>query len=439
MNLSQAEIDAMMKGTPPEAPAAPANGMSQAEIDAMLNGSAPAAPAESSGGMSQAEIDAMMGGGASEPPAMPNVSELLTPVEIDTLGEVGNICMGAVATTMYTLLDRRVEITTPEVSVGTVGQVFSEFERPFVVVDVEYVEGISGKNILILTEYDAALITDVLMGGDGTVEEPIELSELHMSAINEIMNQMIAASATALSQLIYIPVNISTPQSVRMSNEDDFNVGSMDPSETIIRVNFSMEIEGLLSSRLIQLMAYDQGKQLSALLGDLHTTKPQKAQSAQPSPEPAPAPAPPPPPPAAAAPPPAAPMAAAQVQQAPPPATPQMASGFDRTPQPVPGELVDVRPMQFESFDKDKGEKAAPSSGGIGVVSNIPLVVSAELGTTSKNLSEVLEFKPGMVITLNKAAGDPVDIMVNGKFVARGEVVVIDDNYGIRITDLPSK
>jgi flagellar motor switch protein FliN/FliY len=113
-------------------------------------------------------------------------------------------------------------------------------------------------------------------------------------------------------------------------------------------------------------------------------------------------------------------------------------AGFEPPQAPVPGELVDVRPLKFESFDKEKGEKQNQYPA-VNVINNIPLVVSAELGTTQKNLSEVLAFKPGISIILDKAAGDPVEIMVNGKFVARGEVVVIDDNYGIRITDLPNK
>ena len=356
--------------------------LSQADIDAMLPGKGGAVDSESSDSV-LADYQETLGKGYGT----------LTAVEIDTLGEVGNICMGSVATTMYTLLDRPVEITTPRVSVLTTRDILSMYQTPLVVVEVEYTEGILGKNLLLLKEQDAAMITDVLMGGDGTVTEPIELSELHMSAINEIMNQMIGASATALSQVIGSPVNISTPESRHMKLATDASDVLATDDELIV-ITFDMEIEGLLKSQLVQMMPYEQGRAMSAMLVAQSekamaeaTTVPAPAPAAAPVPAPAPA---------APAPAPVAPAAAQPVQA---PLAPYLPGGFD-------------------------------------MVHDIPVRVSVELGKTKKEIGEILDFDMGTVVVLDKTAGDPVEILVNGKLVAQGEVVVIDENYGVRITAL---
>ena len=345
-----------------------------------------------------------------------SVNKALTDEEIDTLGEVGNICMGAAATAMYRLLDHRVDITAPRVAVLPIDEMLARFPVPIVLVEVEYVEGIIGRNILLLDDSDAALITDILMGGEGVVEEPVELTELHMSAMNEIMNQMIGSSATVLSQVVGLVVNISTPMSYHMRLADD--IAKLGNSDLVIVITFDMEIDSLLSSRLVQIMPYDVGRELSAML-----TKNVMQNLTKPVPMPKPAPD------------------FSSARTAPPyvpPKKPQRPalSGFDRPVLPVPGDLVDVRPLHFQSFDKnDKATETVPS--GIDSIFNIPLTVAAELGTTTKNLNEVLNFQPGVVFMLEKSAGDPVEILVNGKRIARGEVVIIDDNYGVRITELP--
>ena len=344
-----------------------------------------------------------------------SVNGSLTAEEIDTLGEVGNICMGAAATAMYRLLDHRVVITAPRVAVLPIDEMLARFPVPIVLVEVEYVEGITGRNMLLLEDSDAALITDILMGGEGVVEEP-ELTELHMSAMNEIMNQMIGSSATVLSQVVGLVVNISTPMSYHMRLADD--ITKLGNSDRVIVITFDMEIDSLLSSRLVQIMPYDVGRTLSETL-----TKNVMQNLTPPVPVPKPAPD------------------FSSVRTTPPyvppikPPRPAL-SGFDRPVLPVPGDLVDVRPLHFQSFDEnDKAAEASPS--GIDSIFNIPLTVAAELGTTTKNLNEVLNFQPGVVFMLEKSAGDPVEILVNGKRIARGEVVIIDNNYGVRITELP--
>lgn len=342
-----------------------------------------------------------------------NVNDYLTPEEVDLLGEIGNMCMGAVATTMYSLLDRRVSITTPRVNVFSTYEVLHSYQTPFVIVDVRYIEGIEGKNVLLLKETDAMMITDLLMGGDGTVEEGAKLGELQMSAISEIMNQMIGASATSLSNILSRPVNISPPVSEWIEANSDVS-DRLDASELVVKISFDMEIEGLLKSQLLQLMPYQlgrdvAGKMMEAQRIDTAAVAAEKSSVVPPPPPPPPpAPIPPPPP---------------TMPQAPPIASTQQAR------------LVDVSPVTYPSFDSQKSEDAQ-SKKSLDLVADIPLQVSVELGKTKKTVSDVLEFGIGTIVVLDKIAGEHVEVLVNGKLIAAGEVVVIDENYGVRITDI---
>jgi len=494
MNLSQDEIEAMMAGNAGggDAPVATADEdtsgdiMSPEAIAAMLDATEDSSPAEDlpdtsadsgSGGdmMTPEDIAAMLesaGTETTEAPAedseeapsegvaedplasIPELEGMLTHEEVDILGEIGNISMGAVATTMYTLLDRRVDITTPRVRVFNAKDVLSVYKVPFVVATIEYTQGISGTNLLVLKIEDAALITDLLMGGDGTVEEPIELTEMHLSAMSEIMNQMMGASSTSLAKLLGTPIDIAPPKSSTVEAGFDVTtlLGGMD---MVTKISFDMEIEGLLKSELIQLVPYDVSRQfakqfMEAGVGEPPASAAPAPAAAAPAPAPAPAAAPPPAPAAAAPPPEAAPPQPVQPYPQQPPMDPYAQQPYPPQPyppQPYPpqqypqqypmggpgGRVVDVHPMQFQAFDQ-QGVAGEPKS--IDLVYNIPLQVSVELGRAKKEISEILEFNLGTIIVLDKIAGDPVEIVVNGKMIARGEVVVIDDNYGVRITDI---
>jgi len=396
---------------------------------------------------------------------VPELEGMLTEEEVDVLGEIGNISMGAVATTMYTLLDRRVSITTPRVRVFESKDVLSVYQVPFVVATIEYTLGITGTNLLVLKIEDAALITDLLMGGDGTVEEPIELNEMHLSAMSEIMNQMMGASSTSLAKLLGTPIDIAPPRSSTV--EAGFDVSSLlGDMDKVTKISFDMEIEGLLKSELIQLVPYDVSRGFAKQFmeaGAVETSAPAPAAPppAAAAPPPAAAAAAPPPPMAAAPPPPPPQEAAAPPPMQPYPQQPPMGDPYAQAPYPQapypqpypqapypqpyppvpyqqppmagPGRVVDVHPMQFQAFD---GHGPAGETKGIDLVYNIPLQVSVELGRAKKEISEILEFSLGTIVVLDKIAGDPVEIIANGKLIARGEVVVIDDNYGVRITDI---
>lgn len=387
--------------------------------------------------LSQEEIDALLGGTAAqssdtaqETGPVPEEADLsgfedaslilredrslyLTDEEADALGEIGNICMGTSATTMHTLLGRKVTITTPDVAVYRAENVLAPYKSPFVVVSVEYVEGLYGKNLLILQDYAAALITDLLMGGDGNVDKnAIELGELHMSAMSEIMNQMVGAAATAMSSMMGSPVNISPPIATSVGVGE--NVGQfLDGTDMVIKISFDMEIEGLLKSKLMQLMTIETGKMLVDSLMHMGETAPaeQRAPASQPAP-------------AAAAPAPVAPVTAAPAAKAAAkPATP-----------PQPRRVTEVKPVALESFDEPP--TGAGDEVDLDLINDIPLQVTVELGKTKKNLSDILNFGHGSIIVLDKLAGELVDVIVGGKRIARGEVVIIDENYGVRITEI---
>ncbi len=409
--------------------------------------------------MSQEEIEALLSMGNSEPtvPAPASASAdmdtqaLITDTEKDTLGEVGNICMGTAATTMYTLLGHRVDITTPRVSVYRPEDLLREYAAPYIAVEVQYTEGVLGNNLLLLREYDAAVITDLMMGGDGKVEMPIELSELHLSAISEVMNQMVGSSATSLSEMLHSVVNISPPTAQLVDLAATPHIDTLDKIEVIIKISFQMEIEGLLNSELMQIMPLEFGKQLVQRLieGPSDDAPPLVPPPAPPKPA-----APPPPPPPPQAPPAAPPIAPPAMDYgAPPPmeygappgygAPPAGYGGYGYPPPPQqapaygypPPPSVSVQPVQYQSFDYP----ATPPGGqNIGLIIDVPLQVTVELGKTKKSIKEVLEFGVGSIIVLDKLAGDLVDVMVNGKLIAKGEVVVIDENYGVRINEIIS-
>ncbi|MDR0951747.1 MAG: flagellar motor switch phosphatase FliY [Oscillospiraceae bacterium] len=401
--------------------------------------------------LSQEEIDALMNGTAQETDSTPEPEPIpddfvLGPVEIDILGEVGNMCMGAVATTMYTLLDRPVSITTPKVTTARKSEVLAEYDTPFVVAQVNYTEGVSGSNLLILKESDAALITDLLMGGDGNIEEPVVLDEMHMSAVSEVMNQMMGASATALSKLLGAAVNISTPQTEGISQDDDMS-GFLEQEDIVVKISFDMVIEDLLQSELLQLMPFGLAKSLSDSLIPPEPEEPLNPPEpeAYAAPPPPPAPPPPqyaPPPEAYAAPPPygvppeaystpsqyASPPYGVPPMYAPPPPM------YAPPPPPQNAPLVNVHNAQYPSFDQPAAPTGAVS--GMNLIHDIQLNVTVELGRTKREINDILKFGMGTIVVLDKTVGDPVEVFVNGKLLARGEVVVIEDSYGVRITEI---
>ena len=417
-NLTQEQIDAMLNGTalPADDDSAAPNGeVDISAYNSSASGQDDAVPAAGSVRTSVTTAEADMERMEQELESLDKSSQYLSPEEIDILGEMGNISMGAAATTMYTLLGRRVTITTPKVFVYTSDEVLSVYNIPFLVVTVEYSKGMEGKNLLILKETDSALITDLLMGGDGNIDfENTELDEMHLSAMNEIMNQMIGASSTSLSTVLGHAIDITPPSAMCVGRDTDISE-MLDGSQLVIKVSFDMEIEGLLKSKLMQLMPIEAGKKLAQAL--LQSMSPQKSEDVRPQ--------------------------AAKAEQAGggEPAAPAMqpevkaAAPQERLMQ-EEAQPVRVKPFSYQAFDEEEAKEAAAANPVIDLISDIPLQVAVELGKTKKSINDILNMGIGSVIVLDKMAGELVEVVVNGKHIARGEVVVIDENYGVRITDI---
>ena len=366
--------------------------------------------------LSQEEIDALLRNEAA-PAAAPASANLLSDVEIDALGEIGNISMGSAATTMSVLLSRRVEITTPRVSIGRLEEMRKEYPMPYIIVEVRFTEGINGTNLLAMKEKDAAIIADLMMGNDGS-NPPEDMSELYMSAVAEAMNQMMGATATSLSSIFKNRVDLAPPK-VRLIDlaGNDNITDSVKDGESLARIAFRMVVEGLIDSEIMLILPLGVARDM--VDGLLH--------SSAPAPTPAPQPAKP-----AAAPQPT-PMAAAPAAAQPMYVTPPLQQRAPATM--AMDQNVLVQPAQFAPL---KQTVLNVGDSDIGMIMDVPLQVTVELGRTRKLIREILELAPGSVLELDKLAGEPVDILVNGKIVAKGEVVVIDENFGVRITGIVS-
>lgn len=380
--------------------------------------------------ISQEEIDALLSGGAvSEPPAEETAADSsstddagITDMERDALGEIGNISMGGAATTLSVLLGRKVSITTPTVSVSNLRTLKEKYPLPFLVVEVGYSIGIEGNNVLCIQAKDAAIIADLMMGNDGTNPDE-ELSELHMSAVSECMNQMMGSVATSLSSMFSKKVDI-TPPVVTLVDFGTEEVVSklLDKVDPIIQASFRMEVDGLIDSEIMQLLPLDVAKDMvNALMNQSADVDNEEEEIVA-------ATAPPPPP--AAAPPPAAPAVPAAA------AAPPANYGYGAPPmQPHVASNVPVQSAQFTPLSSTPVQV---NDANIGLILDVPLQVNVELGRTKKSIKDILDLTKGSIVELDKLAGEPVDIMVNGKYLAKGEVVVIDENFGVRITEIVS-
>lgn len=382
------------------------------------------------GMLSQEEINALLNGlGSNDQETVE--TDHLTEAEKDAIGEISNISMGTAATTLFSLVNRRVVITTPVVEYATWQEIADSYDKPCVFIQIYYADGLDGNNILILKEKDAKVITDLMMGGDGTNTDG-ELSELHLSAMSEAMNQMMGSAATSVSSMLEKRVNISPPTATivdmdeKISGQDiaTFLKGSF------VKVSFNMIIGDLVDSVLMQLYPIDFARNLyqefisvNSLDTEEHATPPMAKQNDN-------------------------------SQQKPPPDMQHQSTSlgnmsYDNRPdmmqatQPYinqnapnmqPVRDVNVQSAQFAPFSQMVTHMVAPEN--IDLLMDVPLEVTVELGRTSKSIKEILDFGPGTIIELNRLAGEPIDVLVNGKFVAKGEVVVMEEAFGIRVTEI---
>lgn len=417
--------------------------ISQEEIDALLNGGSIPTADSAPAGESEAASEAAAAPAAASPDSSSSqLDDVLTDMEKDALGEIGNISMGSAATTLSVLLGHKVSITTPSVSVATMGIIQQQYPMPYLIVEVGYTIGIEGNNVLAIQAQDAAIIADLMMGGDGTNPDT-EINEIAMSAVGESMNQMMGTVATSLSTMFNKKIDISPPKVnlIDFGSEDKVTelVGRDEP---VVRTSFRMEVDGLIDSEIMQILPVTVAKEMVEALTGGSNNEPETAPPAPapvpPAPEPTPAPA----PQAQMTPPVQAPSP--QVQMAPPVqapapqaqmAPPVQAPAMGYAMQPHVAQNVPVQSAQFTPLNT---QPVQINDANIGLILDVPLSVTVELGQTKKSIKDILELTNGSIVELDKLAGEPVDIKVNGQFLAKGEVVVIDENFGVRITEIAS-
>lgn len=383
------------------------------------------------GMLSQEEINALLNGGDSAGAG----EESLNDIEKDAIGEISNICMGTAATTLSQLVNAKVDITTPTVSIMSMQELSSLYGRPCVFIQISYIEGLEGSNVLILVEDDVKVITDLMMGGDGS-NVADELSELHLSAISEAMNQMMGSASTSLSSMLEKKVDISPPVASLIDLNDTVDVQVDFLSGKFAVVSFRMEIGDLVDSQIMQLYPLDLAKELyNKFTGGeaVSAPEPTSAQSVQQEAQPQQ---------------PAMEQQSQMTSQQPQQQMGQQSQVMPQQPmmgqqpqqqmgQPVymmPTPDVNIQPAQFQAFMPTVNPAIQQEN--IDLIMDVPLEVTVELGRTTKSIKEILDFTPGTIIELNKLAGEPIDVLVNGKFVAKGEVVVIEENFGIRVTEI---
>lgn len=376
--------------------------------------------------LSQEEIDALLKGTTSQ---VEEDNGDLSNDEKDALGEVGNISMGTSATTLFTLLGQKVTITTPKVSITTLDELSNDYAIPCVAVRIKYKEGIEGFNLLILNEKDVKIITDLMMGGDGQNVSQ-DLTDIHLSAIGEAMNQMIGSSCTSLSEIFNTKIDILPPEAfaVDLASKNYDNM-SLSGNQKIVKIAFNMTVGNLIDSEIMQIIPIEFAKKLvSPLLNMGNNSVHEQANVNILSEE----------------------NNAKYVSNETSTQQPQNSSRpnnsnkdnynnnakdiDNRMNSNVNNDPVNVKPLQFESFDDANDSYNSYSD--IGLIKDVPLGITVELGRSVKQISEILDFGPGTVIELNRLVGEPLDILVNGKQIAKGEVVVVDENYGIRITEI---
>ncbi|NLL69642.1 MAG: flagellar motor switch phosphatase FliY [Epulopiscium sp.] len=372
--------------------------------------------------LSQAEIDALLGNtdDTEEQETLSVPEEDLTEEQKDALGEIGNISMGTAATTLFTLVNQKVTITTPKVQVTTWEKLSRSYKRPCVAIKVEYKEGLKGANLLVLREEDVKIITDLMMGGDGS-NLPDELSELHLSAISEAMNQMVGSASTSMSSILNQTIDIMPPDAFVLDltqeiDENDVGFGQ----GGFVQISFKMEVGQLIDSEIMQLLPIDFAKNLFNNLIQAQSYEQEVTKEVQAIPV-------------------QEPKVSPVKMEEPPVMSKSVQQSYQQemksyaTPTASPQQPVNVQPVQFQNFDMPS---FVPHKENINLIMDVPLEVTVELGRSHKTIKEILEFSPGTIVELDKVAGEPVDILVNGKFIAKGEVVVIDENFGIRITDI---
>ena len=397
------------------------DGLSQAEIDALMNGGSAAAEddikeekvEEKTEEQSEAEIEKE----AVEDAALEVDDDIIAGMDeqarMDLIGEVGNISMSQAATTLSSILNHRVSITTPRVTKIRFSSLMEGIKTPKVATTVEYKEGVIGTNLMLLQVRDASIIADLMMGGPGNAKEDAEFGDLELSAVAEAMNQMIGSASTSMATMINCKVDILPPKVKLWGEPDNISYDGIDPDSIVYRISFNLEVDGLIESEIMQIFTKEMVNDIAAvMMADKATVVNDREVPAEEQPAPA----------------------ADPIPQSQPQTQPQTQVAPQPAPQPKQPP-VEVSQPSFQTLDGH----AQVEGDNLDLLMDIPLNLSVVLGTSKKSVREILSFNTGSVIELDKLTDEPLDILLNGKLIAQGEVVVINDNFGVRITNILSQ
>ncbi|MFC7320455.1 flagellar motor switch phosphatase FliY [Halobacillus campisalis] len=370
--------------------------------------------------LSQDEIDALLNGGGEDEKKeksaeSSDVEKYISTLEEDALGEIGNISFGSSATALSSLLNQKVEITTPAISTIKRSQLTDEFPKPHVAVNVNYTDGFSGENLLVIKSADAAIIADLMLGGDG--QSPTEeLNDIHLSAVQEAMNQMMGSAATSLSTVFNKKIDITPPTINVLNLVENKGTEQIPEDEVLIKVSFKLRVGSLIDSNIMQLLPIPFARCLVDELLNPPEDDPMLSREEKAS-EP-------------------------EIEE-PMKSNEQEKDKFEKKPELLGGaggqglNNSNVQNAQFSDFEHVQLNTNEQHN--LDMLMDIPLKVTVELGRTKRTIKEILELTSGSVVELDKLAGEPVDIHVNEKLMAKGEVVVIDENFGVRVTDILSQ
>lgn len=366
--------------------------------------------------LSQNDIDQLLSGNFIKPNAAEDSGELeyINETEADALGEIGNISMGASATTLSMLLGHKVEITTPKVrEYGRIEDLF-EISKDCVTIEIQYKEGIDGSTIFALNIEDTAIIADLMMGGDGKIKDP-EIGELQLSAVGEAMNQMIGSAAVSMSSMFNTSINITPPIVKLQKTGQKLDLLDEIFGVPIVAVSFSLKVGDIIDSEIMQLMSLSSAQnQVSRLMSSMNEVIEEVSSNAASAQQ----------------------TSQSQGYSAPPPMNVETISAASSISE-IHQKPVTVQPVQFASFDESPNVYGEANKN-LDLVMDVKLKLTVELGKTELPIKKVLELTRGSVIELDKVAGEPVELLANGKLIAKGEVVVIEDNFGLRITSIIS-
>ncbi|MDZ5781819.1 flagellar motor switch phosphatase FliY [Marinococcus luteus] len=331
------------------------------------------------------------------------LEHLLSTEEKDTLGEIGNISFSSAATALSSLLNQKVSITIPGVKAVSTKMVEKSFPRPHVAVNVEYTEGFEGTNLFVISMTDASIIANLMMGGDGQVDEAAGIDEMQQSAVQEAMNQMMGSASTSMSTIFNKRVDISPPGVNIMNLEEEESARYIPDEDTVVQIAFRIQIGELMDSYIMQLIPLGFAKKMVEELLGASTEAPQPESKHQPAPEPS------------------------ERQEA----EPQRTRAQETKAAPT------VSGAAFSELE-EPAHRYNDGGGNLDMLMDISLDVTVELGRSRQPIKDILSLSQGSVVELDKLAGEPVDVLVNQKPVAKGEVVVIDENFGVRITEILS-